>query len=139
MRDFASQINQYVREAERMYGPSTPERVWDWMAGLFTRAKRQRQEEADVEAWRRWARTYTEEAPKATKAPRKPELPDHLQAHLRALGLSLTVMPTFEQLATARRKAMLRAHPDRGGSHTAATRINRAFEELSRSIERRKS
>lgn len=53
----------------------------------------------------------------------------NLTSHLEILGFSS--LPTLEELSRARKKAMLTAHPDKGGTTEQATKINEAFTAIS--------
>ena len=61
--------------------------------------------------------------------PRQPGFPGYLQEHLNVLALD-DIPSSQRALSAARHSAMARAHPDRGGSHEEAIRVNRAYEEL---------
>jgi len=47
---------------------------------------------------------------------------------LRGLKLPQFPKPTLDELRTARRRAMTDAHPDHGGTHAAATKLNQEYE-----------
>jgi ATP-dependent DNA ligase len=57
----------------------------------------------------------------------------NIAAHLAVFGFS--TLPTQEELSKARKKAMLTAHPDKGGTTEEATKINEAFMAISALLE----
>lgn len=101
----------------------------------MARPKKIRTPEEQAKHDKFWARYKTHNGPRGNadewKQAARGEMPT-IAADLTLLGL--TEMPTLAQLSKARRRAMITAHPDAGGAHAMAVKINAAYEKLKKQI-----
>ena len=137
---FTLECDEYTIKADVNFtslSPKDHQRVVDWLeqahayvaylvTGEFAERKKQKEnafnykthsgEKGNNDTWRK----------QADRMRRRYETADE---SLQLLGL--TALPaTLQELNKARRKVMLKAHPDQGGSEEQAQKINNAYDQL---------
>lgn len=96
-----------------------------WVRVGFRIAKRRQMRRLFKQA-KAETRTSTADCGEALSAYRAQQASD---PDLKTMGLA-SVPSTFETLKAARKSAMLKAHPDRGGSDEMVHRVTEAYERL---------